>query len=347
MDREIAAARLDRVVDAFQGKERFLVQTHNNPDPDSIACAYAIRYLVQRYTGHTAVIAFGGIVGRSENRAMVRELDIPMVPGSLIDYSEYDFTAVCDTQPGTNYTSFPDGFVPTVVIDHHAPREESLGCAVCIIEPGYGATSTLVGEMLIAKGIPIPADVAMGLFYGIKSETQDLGRDTTETDVEVYTELEKLVDRRIISRIESERVPREYFFDLLKAIEGAVLSGDVVTSELGPVRVPDMVPEMADFLLRADCARWTCVTGVFQDLLYISMRTNGEDSDAGALMLRLLANRGSGGGHPSMAGGQINLVDQDAEGRVATSIAFMAEFVAETRRQGDDREAEPLILRIP
>ena len=106
-----AAARLDSIVEAFDGCESFLIQTHNNPDPDSIACAFALRYLVQRYTGHSAVIAFGGIVGRSENRAMVRELEIPLTPGSLLDYHAYDFTAVCDTQPGTNHTSFPEGFV--------------------------------------------------------------------------------------------------------------------------------------------------------------------------------------------------------------------------------------------
>ena len=39
-----------------------------------------------------------------------------------------------------------EGFVPTVVIDHHPLRETSAGCAVKIIEPGYGGTSTIVAE---------------------------------------------------------------------------------------------------------------------------------------------------------------------------------------------------------
>ena len=60
-----AAAWLDSIVEAFDGCESFLIQAHNNPDPDSIACAFALRYLVKRYTGHNTVIAFGGIVGRS------------------------------------------------------------------------------------------------------------------------------------------------------------------------------------------------------------------------------------------------------------------------------------------
>lgn len=322
-----AAARLDEIVEAFEGCESFLIQTHNNPDPDSIACAFALRYLVQRYTGHTAVIAFGGIIGRSENRAMVRELEIPLTPGSLVDYHAYDFTAVCDTQPGTNHTSFPDGFVPTVVIDHHPARADSAGCSVCIIEPHYGATSTLVAEMLLAKGIPIPTDLATALYFGIRTETLDLSRDTTEADVAVYRALEGIVDRRALSRIESERVPREYFSDLERAIDRAVLRGNVVSSELGRVRVPDMVPEMADFLLRADCTRWSCVTGEYKDTLYVSIRTVDESADAGRAMLAALPGDGSGGGHPSMAGGQIPLVGLDRDARRAASTAFVGRFL--------------------
>src|SRR5258706_6034563 len=102
MDREKAAERLDRVRAAFKGRKRFLVQTHNNPDPDSLACAMTLRHLIRLETGQDAVIAFGGVVGRSENRAMVRQLRIPLTQGTLIDYATYDFVAICDTQPGTN-----------------------------------------------------------------------------------------------------------------------------------------------------------------------------------------------------------------------------------------------------
>jgi len=340
-DAERAAARLDAIVGAFDGCESFLIQTHNNPDPDSIACAFALRYLVQRYTGHNAVIAFGGIVGRSENRAMVRELGIPLTPGALVDYHAYDFTAVCDTQPGTNHTSFPDGFVPTVVIDHHPRRDASAGCTVCVIEPQYGATSTLVAEMLLAKGIPIPADLATALYFGIRTETQDLSRDTTEADETVYRALESLVDRRALSRIESERVPRAYFADLRRAIERATLCGGVITSELGRVRVPDMVPEMADFLLRVDCARWCCVTGEYKDTLHLSIRTVDESADAGTAMMTSLPSDGSGGGHPSMAGGQIPLAGLDRDARKAASRAFVERFLAICK--ACDATPEPLI----
>lgn len=327
IDVEKGEARLDRVVEHMRGRERFLIQAHNNPDPDSIACAVSLRYLVQRYTGRDAVIAFGGLVGRSENRAMVRYLNIPMVPGALVDYESYDFTGVCDTQPGTNYTSFPEGFVPTVVIDHHPVRPATKKSPVIILEEEYGATSTIVGEMLLAKGIPIPGDVATALFYGIKSETQDLCRETQDVDVAVYRELEKLVDRDILARIESEQVSREYFSEVSAAIGNARVYGDVVVTDLGPVRVPDMVAEMADFLLRLEYMRWSIVMGEHEQTLYLSMRAKEAQAYAGAVMMEAVTDLGSGGGHPTMAGGQVPMVDFSTERKAEVRGQVLRKFL--------------------
>lgn len=333
--------RYDAVVAAFAGRQRFLVQTHNNPDPDSIACAMAVRMMIRRHADRDAVIAFGGVVGRSENRAMVRQLGVKMVPGALVDYSAYDFTAVCDTQPGTNFTSFPDGFVPTVVIDHHGLRPETRGAQVAIVEPRYGATSTIVGEMLLAKGVEIPTDLATALYYAIRAETQELARDAGETDVEVYRELEKLADRRVLSRIESGRVPREYFAEVRRAIEGARSYGDVLVADLGNVKAPDIVAEMADFLLRLEGARWSCVLGEYRSTLYVSLRTGDPDANAGELIRRVISGMGSGGGHPSMAGGQVPLTGFLREEKAAARQTFVEEML---RLAGADGAApEPLV----
>lgn len=323
IDREVAARRFDRIVAAFQGRGRFLVQTHNNPDPDSLACAMTIRYLVRRETGEDTTIAFGGVVGRAENRAMVRQLHIPLTQGELVDYAAYDFVAICDTQPGTNYSSLPDGLVPTVVIDHHAMRPETKKAEVAIVEPNYGATSSLVAEMLLAKGVPIPTDVATGLYYGMKSETQDLARDTTETDVEVYRELEKLIDRRLLARIESGRVPREYYTEILTVLSTATVQGRVVWADLGLLRVPDMVPEMADFLLRLEGMRWSCVMGDYLDTLYVSIRTSDPDSNCGEAIKKAVAGMGSAGGHASMAGGQVPMPRYTDAEKEAVKRAFI------------------------
>jgi len=342
MDRATATKRLERITAAFKGRTRFLVQTHNNPDPDSLACAMALRYLIHRDTGLDTVIAFGGVIGRSENRAMVRQLRIPLTHGSLIDYGAYDFIAICDTQPGTNFSSLPDGISPNVVIDHHGMRPESKRCEVAIVEPHYGATSSLVAEMLLAAGVPIPTDIATGLYYGMKSETQDLARDTTETDVEVYRELEKLIDRRMLARIETGRVPRDYYSEVLTVLSTATIHGRVIVADLGDLRVPDMVPEMADFLMRLEGIRWSCVMGDYEDQLYVSIRTSDPEADAGVVIKKTMSGMGSAGGHASMAGGQVPMPRYTAAEKEAVKRTFIEALLPQTG-VADDGPTEPLI----
>jgi nanoRNase/pAp phosphatase (c-di-AMP/oligoRNAs hydrolase) len=342
MDRATAAKRLERITATFKGRNRFLVQTHNNPDPDSLACAMTLRYLIQRETGRETVIAFGGVVGRAENRAMVRQLRIPLTHGSLIDYGAYDFIAICDTQPGTNFSSLPDGLTPTVVIDHHGMRPETKLAEVAIVEPHYGATSSLVAEMLLSAGVPIPTDVATGLYYGMKSETQDLARDTTETDVEVYRELEKLIDRRMLARIETGRVPRDYYTEVLTVLSTATIHGRVIVADLGILRVPDMVPEMADFLMRLEGIRWSCVMGDFEGMLYVSLRTSDPDADAGVVIKKAMAGMGSAGGHASMAGGQVPMPGYTDSEKETVKRTFVDAFLPHTG-VADDGPTEPLI----
>ncbi len=266
-----------------------------------------LRYLFQRYNGHAARIAFGGIVGRSENRAMLRYLKVQMVPGDKIDYRSFDLIAMVDSQPGFRYNPMPADVVPQIVIDHHPPREGSVPESVefRVLEEGYGATATIVGEIFSENGIPIPGEVATALAYGIKAETQDLGRETSDADIRVYSWLYPRADKRIMSRIEGARVPENYFRVFEKAIERAVIYHNVIYSDLGPIEVPDMVAEMADFLLRLEGMRCSFVVGEFGETIYLSLRSSEESPGAGEAIAAALEGTGSCGGHQVMAGGQL------------------------------------------
>ena len=52
---------------------------------------------------------------------------------------------------------------------------------------------------------------------------------------------------------------------------------------------------------------WVMVYGFSQDKLVISLRTEQEQLAADAVMHKLVARKGTGGGHPSYAGGQIGI----------------------------------------
>ena len=70
-----------RLLDFLSKKRKslspLLILTHDYPDPDALAAAMALSYLAQQYFKISTRIAYGGVIGRSENRAMVRILKIP------------------------------------------------------------------------------------------------------------------------------------------------------------------------------------------------------------------------------------------------------------------------------
>src|SRR5262249_10480482 len=115
-----------RAASSGERPARALILTHDNPDPDSIAAAVGVRRLLEA-DEFAVPLALGGIIGRAENRAMVRELRIPLTPIERLDLSRFQVVALVDTQPLTGNNSLPDDRKPDIVIDHHPPREASNG----------------------------------------------------------------------------------------------------------------------------------------------------------------------------------------------------------------------------
>ena len=64
----------------------------------SIAAAFGLKVLIESW-GPRAVIGYGGIIGRAENRAMVKSLRIKVFPTEMLRPNEYDLVAVVDAQP--------------------------------------------------------------------------------------------------------------------------------------------------------------------------------------------------------------------------------------------------------
>src|SRR5512146_1332473 len=76
------------VLDWVRGKGKIAIIVHDNPDPDCLASAMALRHLFVMKLNKDAVITFSGMIGRSENLAMAKELEIPLVPLSLVKLDE-------------------------------------------------------------------------------------------------------------------------------------------------------------------------------------------------------------------------------------------------------------------
>jgi nanoRNase/pAp phosphatase (c-di-AMP/oligoRNAs hydrolase) len=237
---------------------------------------------------------------------MLKYLNISLVPVAELSFSHETLVALVDTQPGRINNSLPEGFVPSIVIDHHPAYCDTHAIGFFDLREQYGATSTILTEYLQESRLEIETKIATALFYGIAAETQDLGREATAADIHASQFLYPHTNKRRLSKIENARVPREYFRAFRDAIEKAVIYGRVVMSSIGEVRYPDMVAEVADFLLRLDQVEWAVAMGYFQGALYVSLRTTNREVNAGELLQKVLGSHHAGG-HDQIAGGRVKV----------------------------------------
>lgn len=323
---------------ALQSRSRCLVLTHDNPDPDALASAFALAYLAEKHLGVAATVAFSGVIGRAENRAMIQVLELVPAPLSTVDVSEFDSLALVDTQPGTGNNSLPDGRVPDVIIDHHPRKVDADAARFVDIRPDYGSTATILAEYAEGLGVTWPVSLATALFYALRSETQDLGREAAEPDRAAYFQLLTRADMRAVAKIQRARVPREYFRAFRTAIERAEVLGRLVITDLGVVSTPDMVAEIADFLLRLQEVDWSCCLGRHENTVVLSLRTSDPDAHAGRLIREAVRGLGTAGGHGTMAGAQIPVTEKNVEETLATVRRRILEALAR-----DQASREPLV----
>jgi nanoRNase/pAp phosphatase (c-di-AMP/oligoRNAs hydrolase) len=313
----VTQKRLKKLLNAANGADSLLILPHNNPDPDAIAGAVALQYLLAETVGVESHIAHNGIIGRAENRALVRCLGHRFHHLSDLDLDESTLVALVDTQPGAGNNTLPAGATVAIVIDHH-PRQEATAMADFVeIRTDVGATSTILTEYLRAAGLEPTPLLATVLFYGIKTDTQGLGRNNTSSaDVAAYSYLQTRLDIETLAEIEYAQVPVDYFKSFGTALRAVHTYNGVVIAHLGSVKYPDMPAETADFLLRLEGSQWVICTGVYEGMLNLSVRTRKWQGEAGQLAQAIVGQDGVAGGHGVMAGGQFLL-----QGRDPTQIA--------------------------
>lgn len=281
------------------------ILTHDHPDPDSLASAWALAHLANSVGRIRSRIVYGGLIGRAENRLMAERLLIPAYPMRTGEIAAARHVALVDTQPPFRNNRFSRRRRPDLIIDHH-PRHQDTEAELALIDESVGATATVLAEALLAAGVPVPRRLATALVYGIGSETQNLGREAAPRDIAAYQALWPKANMKLLWKISYPKRPSSFFADLARGIRNAFTYRAIIGVHLGPLRTPDRVAQIADFLLTHEKMRWSIVTGRYQGRLHVSLRTSDPRGEAGRLLKRLLGG-GRGGGHGMIAGGSIEV----------------------------------------
>ncbi len=313
------------------------ILTHDHPDPDALASAWALAHLAQTVGKIQTRIVYGGIIGRAENRIMAERLLVPARPLRKGELAGVKHLALVDTQPPFKNNRCPPRRIPDLIVDHH-PRHADTQSDMPLIDESVGATTTILVEALMAAGIRIPGRLATAIVYGIGSETQNLGREATRRDMEAYQALWPKANMRTLWRISYPQRSEQFFLTLAHAVREAFVAGRVVGANLGEVSTPDRVAQMADFLLTLEKMQWSIVTARFQSRLHVSLRANDPGAGAGRLLKRLLGGGNRGGGHGMIAGGSLEIA-ADAPERVwqEAEEKIVSDFLAHQGLNAADR----------
>ncbi|HEX9792675.1 MAG TPA: DHH family phosphoesterase [Planctomycetota bacterium] len=313
----MTAPDLAKFRSAMPKEGRLVLSTHRHPDPDGLGGLVGIQHLLKQAFELESDIVLEGRIRRAENAEMRRLLKIQAVPKGAVDAGLYEGVILVDSQPGFTHTHPPGALPVLAVLDHHEGPEGGGGDQVVPflwVDTDYGATSTMVYDLIRSFGVKLDQRTATALFCGIRYDTNDLARDVTPNDEVAYLDLQKQADRSMVHAIDQPPLPEHYFRQMGEAIDCCEMYNTLLLTLMGQVTNPESVAEVADWFLRLEGEQWSLAGGACDGCYQVSLRTDMPGKDAYPALRYIVGNEGSCGGHGRMAGGQIPLTDLDLAG---------------------------------
>ena len=297
-----------RLLRVLAGKRNILITTHVYPDPDAIASAHALAYLLRvKLPGAKVTAAAKGTGQCGINAGFAQLAGADVVEWDDAKLSTYDAIILLDAQANFSTSPLPPGVVPTAVIDHHKSRGRRQKVAFSDIRPDVGASASILFSYLSELQITVSPQLAAMLLYAIESDLAGAAGSPGELDNMAISNLTLLADTRRLYQMRYTSLPAEFYVNFGRGISEAQFAGKVLVTHLGPVDSPAMPAVVADFLLRFHGITWVLVAATHRDRIILSLRTSDPKVSAGEMMRNLTRHLGEGGGHRTKAGGTIPL----------------------------------------
>src|SRR6188768_48918 len=307
---------LERVLGSAVDKPHVIL-LGGHPDPDGIGSALAHKRLCERM-GVSATIAHVLPLSRSENRALVKLLNVPMVRVSeMADLEQYGYLALVDASASESSIKLPESLKVLTIVDHHRPP--SIPKAPFVdIRHDVGATCTIYAEYAEHGLAPFGAngnddgDVATAMFFGIQTDTDDFAY-ATPADHRAAAYLKPFVDAETLSRVGRRAVSAEAMEAIGRSLQDLEVVRDFAIAGVGHVSAVnrDAIPMAADFLLRREDIDTVLVFGIVEDRIDGSLRTRRASVDPAIFMQNAFGDdsegRPYGGGRADMGGFRIPL----------------------------------------
>ena len=314
IDRKQGASEVLRRL-SDENAAKVLIVCHDNPDPDALASALAMKHLCDSM-GHSSTIIHGGMIEHQQNRAMVRLLNMDLRK-LILDWEIEDLLNQSDivlcvdfSHPGAN-NILPESCVPHIVIDHHTSEERPAG-DVILVRSEFAATSSLVASVLMNSGIEMNSNVATALAFGIRTDTLGFTRSFNAVDLRALSWLGAWIDWDLMRTFQSPPRSQEVLSIFREALSNATLENGLMLAPISNMVDRDALSQVADFLLPTEDVDIVVSYGVRMSKVILSARSSKDSLHIGKILSRNFA-KGSAGGHRSLAGGQIPFEELDCD----------------------------------
>ncbi|MEK7583891.1 MAG: hypothetical protein AAB490_01490 [Patescibacteria group bacterium] len=262
-------ARLTKVLEAAKGRDILIVLTQL--DPDAIGGGLAFKFLLKKGFGIDAAIGYFGAVGNQQNKSIFNLFDLgrtlkPLTPEDLSGDALVvliDSSAVDDSRVGVTLN-------PRIVVDHHSGTTLVEGDKTFIWVEDTGSATTLVTELIRAKGLACEDDEDRTVFIlaslGVYTDTDSLV-DAGKRDLEAYAWLGKFYEQTELITLLRYRLSRYYFENLTHALTHRTIEGPRLVANAGIIR-PDEGDDLAiiaDLFIRMEGISLVVVWGLIHD----------------------------------------------------------------------------------
>ncbi len=184
------------------GVGRMAIMLRNDPSPDGVASGVAMKRYARAFGVDTDVI-YAGPVSRQLGRAMVRLLELELLPAEKVKFEDYAGFALVGVATHAN-CALPRDILPTIVIDNHPVPLGEVRARFCDIRQ-VGATSTLLTNYLRHAAVEFDGATATALAIGILSNTRSFTKGATLADMEALEHLLPRANADLLQRLYSRQ----------------------------------------------------------------------------------------------------------------------------------------------
>ena len=300
-----------KLIKALKNRKRIFIQTHNYPDHDAVASAFALQYLLSSFKIETKIIYHGDILRDSLQR-MIDKLKIDIHPHYKYKMSDEDTIVIVDANKKNKNVATLKGNV-AAVIDHH-PGEIYEDLDFCDIRSDYGACATIIFSYFAELKLEPGREVATALHTAINFDTHQFTRNVNPLDMETVAMLYQVSDVELVNSLVRNSIKLNDFKHYQYLLDNIRIEKNFAYCHFTNGCGKDLLAILADYLLSVEEIKFIVLSTQTSEEISFCVRSENPKLPANTAIQTILAGTGSGGGHLDMAGGRIpNIKDFNQE----------------------------------